>query len=122
MKIYRAQDLKTEPRERFSLGILGEVSLPKNVSTIGFFRPAVPANGRLRNHLHEEVIEFMFFLEPAQIKSGVETFDISPGDMVMISPGEPHEVLAGRSGNTPLVIKVPNNPKDVKVPPLEKHG
>jgi hypothetical protein len=35
---------------------------------------------------------------------------------VMFSPGDVHEVFAGPRGTAPLVVKLPNNPKDTKVP------
>jgi len=116
MKIYRLKDAKEEPRDGFSLNILAEIPLNKGVSSIGFFRPNVPPNGKLRNHYHEDIFEFMIFLNKAQIKFGSEIIDINPGDVVMISPGEPHEVFAGSEGTMPIVIKLPNNPKDVKIP------
>lgn len=116
MKIYRAKEAKQEPRDGFSLGILAEIKLQNNPSSVGFFRPSIPPNGKLRNHYHEEIVEFMFFANPARIKCGSETFNIESGDMVLFYPGEQHEVFAGAEENIPLVVKLPNNPKDVKVP------
>jgi mannose-6-phosphate isomerase-like protein (cupin superfamily) len=116
MKIYRPEGGRNELRPGYTLGILAEVLLQKEVSSIGFFRPNIPPQGKLRNHYHENLIEFMFFLQPSQIKIGEEIFPISPGDMVSIFPGESHEILAGPEGSSPLVIKVPNAPSDIKYP------
>ncbi len=116
MNIYRPEEGRNEPRPGYTLGKLAEVLLPKEVSSIGFFRPNIPPQGRLRNHYHEGLTEFMFFLQPSKIKIGQKIFTLSPGDMVSICPGEPHEILAGPDGSSPLVIKVPNDPSDIKYP------
>ncbi len=116
MKIFRAKEMKVEPREGFALGFLAEINLEKRPGSVGFFLPAVPPNGKLRNHYHEEILEFMVFPKPARIRCGKETYDLEAGDMVMLPPGEVHEVLAGPEGVTPIVVKLPNNPKDTKVP------
>jgi mannose-6-phosphate isomerase-like protein (cupin superfamily) len=60
--------------------------------------------------------EFMIFLNPTKIKIGSEIFDLAPGDLAVIPPGEAHEVLTGPEGTMPIVIKLPNNPEDTKYP------
>jgi mannose-6-phosphate isomerase-like protein (cupin superfamily) len=116
MKIYRAKEAKQEQKDGFLLGTLAELNLQNNPSSVGFFRPSIPPNGHLRNHYHEDLVEFMFFLNPARIKCGSETFDIESGDLVMFNRGDQHEVFVGPEGDIPFVIKLPNNPKDTKVP------
>ena len=116
MKIFRAKDSREEPKTGFMLKTLAEIDLNQPVSNVGFFRPDVPANGKLRNHYHQNLTEFMIFLNDAKMKCGSETYDVSEGDLVMISPGEAHEVFAGTDGTMPIVIKLPNNPEDTKVP------
>lgn len=113
MKIFRLKEAKVEPRDWGSLGTLAEVSLPNSVSSVGFFHPTTPPNGTLRFHRHEEIHEFIYFLNPAQIKVGSESYSISPGDIVMLSPGDPHEISAGPEGVSLFVVKLPNKPKDV---------
>jgi quercetin dioxygenase-like cupin family protein len=93
---------------------LAEITLPSSVSTVGFFHPTTPPRGTMSDHWHEGLTEFMYFLKPGKLKVGKESYDISAGDMVMLSPGEPHEVLGGPEGVNLFVIKLPNNPKDVK--------
>ncbi|MDD1777181.1 MAG: hypothetical protein LUQ65_03360 [Candidatus Helarchaeota archaeon] len=114
MKIYRAKEAKVEQRDWGSLGILAEVLLPNSVASVGFFHPTTPPNGTLRFHRHEEIHEFIYFLNPAQIKVGSESYDIFRGDIVMLSPGDPHEILGGPEGVSLFVVKLPNKPKDVK--------
>ena len=116
MKIYKLKDAQETPKTGFMLKTLAEVNLGQSVSSVGFFRPDVPANGTLRNHYHENLTEFMIFLNPTKIKIGSEVFDLAPGDLAVIPPGEGHEVLAGPGGTMPIVIKLPNNPKDTKYP------
>ena len=114
MKIYKAKDSRYESREGYLLGILAEVALHKELSSIGFFRPRIQPQGKLRNHYHEGSIEFLIFSDDSQIKIGEAIHKISPGDIVLLYPGEPHEILAGSGGTSALVIKLPNNPKDIK--------
>ena len=116
MKIFRSKDAKQVPKEGFMLNVLAEIDLNQEISSVGFFRPEVPSNGRLRNHYHQELTEFMIFLNDAKIKFGSEIYDVSEGDLVMISPGELHEVFSGPDGTTPIVVKLPNNPEDTQVP------
>jgi len=114
MKIFRAKEERVEARAWGSLGIVAEITLPSSVSTVGFFHPTTPPKGTMRFHRHEELTEFMYFLKPGKLKAGKESYDISAGDMVMLSPGDPHEILGGPEGVNLFVIKLPNNPKDVK--------
>ena len=114
MKIFRAKEERVEARAWGSLGIVAEITLPNSVSTVGFFHPTTPPKGTMRFHRHEELTEFMYFLKPGKLKAGKESYDISAGDMVMLSPGDPHEILGGPEGVNLFVIKLPNNPKDVK--------
>ena len=114
MKIYRAKDAKVESRDWGSLGILAEVALPEGVSSVGFFHPRTPPNGRLGNHLHKKLHEFMYFLNPGKIKVGSEVHDIAAGDIVLLAPGEAHELLAGPEGISLFVVKLPNDPKDTE--------
>ena len=58
----------------------------------------------------------MFFPGQARVKCGNETLDVGPGDLVIFAPGEIHEVFAGPEGITPLVVKLPNDPSDSKLP------
>jgi quercetin dioxygenase-like cupin family protein len=116
MKIYRAKEMKVEPREGFALRFMAEIDLQSGPSSVGFFRPEIPPNGKLRNHYHEQILEFMIFPDPARLKCGSEVYNLEAGDMVMFSPGDVHEVFAGPKGTAPLVVKLPNNPKDTKVP------
>ena len=116
MKVFRAKNAKEEPKEGFMLKTLAEINLNEAISSVGFFRPDVPSNGKLRNHYHQNLTEFIIFLNDAKIKFGSESYDVSEGDLVMISPGEVHEVYAGADGTMPIVIKLPNNPEDTKVP------
>ena len=116
MKIFRARDAKEVPKEGFILRTLAEITLDHAVSSVGFFRPEVPRNGTLRNHYHENITEFIIFLDDAKIKSGSEIHDVSKGDLVMILPGEHHEIYSGPGGTTPIVVKLPNNPADTMVP------
>ncbi len=116
MKIYKLKDAQEAPKTGFILKTLAEIKLHQNVSSVGFFRPDVPANGTLRNHYHENLTEFMIFLHPTKIKIGSEVFELAPGDLAVIPPGEGHEVLAGPEGTMPIVIKLPNNPEDTKYP------
>jgi len=114
MKIYGPKDARNEPRNGYTLGILAEVPLPKEVSSVGFFRPNIPPQGKLRNHYHEGLMEFMVFAHHSQIRMGDEIYTIFPGEIVLIFPGEPHEIIAGAEGSSPLIIKLPNNPEDIK--------
>ena len=116
MKIFRSKDAKQVPKEGFMLNVLAEINLNQEISSVGFFRPEVPSNGRLRNHYHQELTEFMIFLNDAKIKFGSEIYDVSEGDLVMICPGEVHEVFCGAEGTMPIVIKLPTNREDTKVP------
>ncbi|NIO83063.1 MAG: hypothetical protein GTN53_21060 [Candidatus Aminicenantes bacterium] len=116
MKIYRAKDAKETPKEGFILKNLAEINLNQAVSSVGFFRPEVPGNGTLRNHYHQNLTEFMIFLNDAKVKFGSDIYDVSEGDLVMVSPGEVHEIFAGADGTMPIVIKLPNNPEDTKIP------
>lgn len=114
MKIFRATEARVEARVWGSLGTLAEITLPSSVSTVGFFHPTTPPGGTLRFHRHEEMSEFMYFLKPGKLKAGKESYDISVGDIVMLSPGDPHEISGGPEGVSLFVIKLPNKPKDVK--------
>jgi quercetin dioxygenase-like cupin family protein len=116
MKIFKLEDAKEAPKTGFILKTLAEIHLSQAVSTVGFFRPDVPPNGTLRNHYHENLTEFMIFLNPTKIKIGSKIFDLAAGDLAVIPPGEAHEVLAGPEGTMPIVIKLPNNPEDTKYP------
>jgi mannose-6-phosphate isomerase-like protein (cupin superfamily) len=112
----KGKESRQEPKEGFTLAILAEMQLQASPSSIGFYTPIIPPNGKLRNHYHEGLVEFMFFMNPARIKCGDKNFNLEAGDMVVFSPGDQHEVFVGPEGNTPLVVKLPNNPKDTKVP------
>ena len=116
MRIFRSKDTKEVPKEGFMLKILAEINLNQEISSVGFFRPEVSGNGKLRNHYHQNLTEFMIFLNDAKVKVGSEIYDVSEGDLVMISPGELHEVFSGPDGTTPIVVKLPNNPEDTLVP------
>ena len=116
MKIYKAKEAILQPREGYQLGILAEVQLSREVSSVGFFRPQIPPRGKVGGHYHEEVVEFMFFPKKARIRCGPEIFDVAEGDIAVFHPGELHEVMAGDEGISPLVVKLPNNPKDKKAP------
>jgi len=114
MKIYSPKDSRNEPRRGYTLAILAEVPLHKEVSSIGFFRPNIPPQGKLRSHFHEDAMEFMVFSHNSEIRIGDGIYPISPGEIVLIFPGEPHEIIAGPGGSSPLVIKLPNKPEDIK--------
>jgi len=114
MKIYSPKDSRREPRQGYTLEILAEVTLPKEVSSVGFFGPTIPPQGRWRNHYHEDCTEFMFFSQNSQIKVGETIPRISPGDIVCLSPGKDYEIIPGPEGMVPLAIKSPSNPKDMK--------
>ena len=116
MRIFRSKDAKEVPKEGFMLKTLAEINLNHEISSVGFFRPEVPGNGRLRNHYHQNLTEFIIFLNDARIRSGSEIYDVCEGDLVMIYPGEEHEVICGADGTMPIVIKLPNNPQDTKLP------
>ncbi len=112
MNIYRAKEARLETRDWGSIRVLAEISLPYSVSSVSFSHTNTPPNGRIINHLHKELHEFLYFLNPAQIRYGTELYSMYPGDIVMVSPGDPHEVLAGSEGVSVFVIKLPNNPRD----------
>jgi mannose-6-phosphate isomerase-like protein (cupin superfamily) len=114
MKIFRLKDMKEVQKPGFILKYQAEINLKDNVSSVGFFRPDVPPNGKLRNHYHHKITEFLLFLNEAKIKAGSEIYDVFPGDLVMFPPGEWHEVLAGSDGTMPIVIKMPNDPEDTQ--------
>ena len=116
MEIFRLKDAKETPKKGFMLKTVAEINLDEKVSSVGFFRPDVPSNGSLRNHYHAELTEYMIFLNDAKIKFNSEIYDVSEGDLVVISPGEQHEVFAGPDGTMPIVVKMPNNPEDTQVP------
>lgn len=120
MKIYRLKDAPTEDGKGYSLSTMAELTLPKEVSSVSFYRLNVPPDGKLVNHYHEEVLEFIFFNHTGQIKCREETYDLSPGDIAMISPGDPHEIIAGPKGISPLVVKLPNNQKDLVLAERDK--
>ena len=105
MQIYRLKDAPTEDGKGYSLSTMAELPLPKEVSSVSFYRLNVPPNGKLVNHYHEEVLEFMFFNHPGQIRCREETYDLSPWDIAMISPGDSHEIIASQKGISPLVVR-----------------
>lgn len=115
MKIYRFKDAPMEMGEGYSLRVMTELALNKCVASISFYRLTIPPNGKLPNHYHSEVTEFLFFQHPGRIRCGAETFDLYPGDIAAAFPGEAHEIFAGPEGISPLVIKVPNNQKDLVI-------
>ena len=112
MKIFRIDDLKSTERPWGQLGNFGEQAIPEKAKTVGFWYPRIPPNGKLKAHAHKEQLEFMYFLNPAKVKCGKETYTMSPGDVLMAEPGDFHELAAGPAGLTLFVVKMPNLPGD----------
>ena len=116
MKIVRVNELPEEDRSGYCIKRLLTEPLTHNPENIGFFRTIIPADQKVKNHLHPIALEIIIFLNHAVIKDKEGTHRFSPGDMAILEPGEEHEILAGGDGKTEMIaIRIPNYADDKQV-------
>ncbi len=86
---------------------LGEVGMPIQV---GVKSGATPFG---KKHLHRTMAEY-FLLLAGELRLGVggETLDLVKGDLVVVEPGEAHEVLSASPNALLLLLMPPPVPGD----------
>ena len=116
MKIIRLNEVPVEERGGYSIKRLFTEKLSKNPDNVGFYETTVPQGGVCGHHYHEQLDEIIMFLTKAQMRVEDKIHSFVQGDIVILKPGDKHEVIAKECELKLIAVKLPNIVEDkVKV-------
>jgi dTDP-4-dehydrorhamnose reductase len=113
-KLTRYEDIPVEIREKggYSIKRLLTEPLRTKPDNVGFYETTIPAHSKVTNHYHERLDEFLYFLTPGIVTTKDKRFDLKPGDILTLAPGEAHEIVAEDNEVKLIAVKIPNIPED----------
>jgi hypothetical protein len=84
-----------------------KIPIHKMVDIFGFYTLKIPKGKISEEHFHEHFIELFYFLSPARFKINDSFFTVPKLTMVVIHPGDRHEIYAEKADVDFLVFKFP---------------
>jgi len=112
MKIIRLNEVPDEERDGYSIKRLFTQVLSKRPENVGFYQTTIPTGSRVKSHAHKNLEEILYFLTKTKVKVNEEIYEFLPGDSLILSPNEKHEIIADREKVRLIAIKLPNIPTD----------
>jgi dTDP-4-dehydrorhamnose reductase len=113
-KIIRLKEIPDESRENGSYSIkrLCTAPLKKTPNNIGFYQTTIPPYSRVKNHYHQELDEFLYFITSGKVRINGEVYEFSPGDILILPPKSPHEIFSEDKEVRIIAVKLPNTVDD----------
>lgn len=108
MKIVRLNEVPDEERRGYSIKRLFTHTLAKNPENVGFYQTTIPKGSAVKNHYHKDLDEILYFITKGRVKVGSKTYSFNPGDMMILSPGDQHEIIADAEEVRLIAVKLPN--------------
>jgi len=115
VKVYDFKNIPVEVRENYYRSIFESLNI--NECSLGLLKVIIPAQTVAKKHYHKEHFEIFIFLNgEGEIKiestDGTRQYKISKGTIMIVYPGEKHEVKALNEPLEILAIKIPFKPED----------
>lgn len=110
IKHIKLNDVPDELREGggYSIKRILTETLKKKPDNVGFYQTTIPAHSKVKNHYHQELDEFLYFVTPGKVRVNSDTYVLAPGDILALPPGSPHEIFAEEKEVKLIAIKLPN--------------
>ncbi|MBW2981171.1 cupin domain-containing protein [Candidatus Woesearchaeota archaeon] len=108
MKIIRLKDIQKEEKNGYSIKRLFTLPLSKKPDNVGLYETTIPLGSVCGHHYHENLDEIIFFLTKGRIRSNDKIYDVEPGDLLFLYPGDKHEFIADDNEIRLIAIKLPN--------------
>lgn len=80
----------------------------KGVSAIGWLHIRIPHGRTSAEHHHRFLTELLYFLSAGSLTLNGKKYKVSPETLVVLSPGDRHQVLALHGDVEFLAVKMPN--------------
>lgn len=88
-------------------GQYAKIPVHKMVDIFGFYTLTIPKGKISEEHFHEHFVEMFYFLSPARIKINNAETNIPEKTIVVLHPGDRHEIYADNHDVDFLVFKFP---------------
>ena len=108
MKIIRLNHIPNEERDGYFIKRLFTHQLEKEPNNVGFYQTTIPKGSIVKGHYHANLEEVLYFITKAKVKSESLTFSFEPGDIMILSPGDWHEIIAEEEDAKLIAVKLPN--------------
>ena len=110
IKIIRLNEIPDEIREGggYSIKRLFTEALSKNPDNVGFYQTTIPKGSRVKNHYHDKLDEILYFITSGKVRVGEKIYEFSPGDLMVLPPRSPHEIIADDKEVRLIAVKLPN--------------
>lgn len=118
VKLYRAADAAFIGAGEYGRRYVADLQFKPRLDTAGVIWVKVPGGMKTDPHKHEKLEEVFVFVDALRMGVGKQVLELSPGDVVVVEPGEGHwfETAEGRDARF-VAIKCPNLKTDkVEVP------
>jgi len=103
LKVIRKEGMEKLDRKEYS--VLKALDDEIEGGRIGIFYTTTPAGRKVAMHFHPKAKEILIFLCQGEVKVNGDILNLNPGDIVLLSPREKHEIY----GPSRLIaIKIPN--------------
>ena len=113
MRVIRKSCIRDENRDGYTIMRMGTFKIKSNLENVGLYLTKIPIDGKVSHHYHPKGLEILIFLKEGMLKSGEKKWMMEEGDMVILKPGELHEI-SGRPETELIAIRMPNY-KDDKI-------
>jgi quercetin dioxygenase-like cupin family protein len=84
-----------------------KINIEKMIDVFGFHDIYIPKGSFSSEHYHQEFIELFYLLTPARIKINGDKYKLPAKSMVVLQPGDRHEVYADEEGVRLIALKLP---------------
>lgn len=111
IKIIRSNEVLSEKRGKYggySIKRLFTEALNKNPKNLGFYETTIRPKDSVKNHYHKDLDEILYFITKGKVKVNDNIYTFNPGDIIILPPENPHEIIADEEEVRLIAIKLPN--------------
>lgn len=87
---------------------IADLAKGREVNSVGWFHVTVPKGEISKEHHHQGLTELFYFLTAGELKLNGDIVKVSPRTLIVLEPGDRHEVYATEADTEFIAVKLPN--------------